>query len=203
MVTRLSNSTYYFLERKPSPWGDYGLLLEHGMGMMDRSKSAFHLRRTGPYIDPITLPVGEVVITEQLRMKLLDAGLAGVRCVPVVKDKIVTMDWENWDRRKRNPTVYPYNGTPENYIECGVHSEDSARRMGPLWALDLPVVAKVVRPKRGDVLPGTVKVDEGSLKELDVAVSREVLWPIISRKALDVLRREAGDRVRYIPCRLI
>jgi hypothetical protein len=75
--------------------------------------------------------------------------------------------------------------------------------MGPLWALDLPVVAKVVRPKRGDVLPGNVKVDEGSLKELDVAVSREVLWPIISRKALDVLRREAGDRVRYIPCRLI
>jgi len=191
---------FYFLQRAPSPWGDYGLLLEHGLGMMNRERTALHLRRAGPYIYPITMPFGEVVINDGVHSKLVSADLIGLRCVPVIKDKIVAIDWQQWDRSKRSPAFYPENGSPVNYIECGAHSEKAAKAMGPLWAIDLPVVARVVRPRKGDVSPKSVRVDKASLSGVDFAVSRDVLWPIMSIRAVELVRDEAGDRIRFEPC---
>ena len=57
----------YFAPRAArAPWGDYGLILIHGMSChLPRENGLIQLERTGPFIPPMTIPgTGDVVLTQ-------------------------------------------------------------------------------------------------------------------------------------------
>src|SRR5262249_34900527 len=118
------------------PWGDYGEILHHGIAWnRKRVDGLIQLERTAPYIPPLTMPsVDHVVVVESLRQQLLRSTLRGYALLPVVKTRIVRLEWESWPRDTK-PAKYPSGGEPENYVLRRKHHPASADALGNLWEL--------------------------------------------------------------------
>jgi len=141
-----------YLRLKPveSPWGDYGHILYHGMSMHQPCfEGKIRLERTGPDIFPITFPI-VVVVTEDCRRALLASGLTGATFRPVIKHRIVDLDWTIWDTTDDGPPELPDSGEPEDYILDRPHSPEIASAMPDLWEL-------IAGSKMSDIyyVPGT------------------------------------------------
>src|SRR5262245_28569859 len=96
-------------------WGDCGDILMHGF-QADGESEQMRLMRTGPFIPPITFPPLSCVVTDKLRGSMLSSGLTGLDFVPVIKHKIVKLNWEEWDRTiEPEPWQLPER-EPEDYI---------------------------------------------------------------------------------------
>ena len=125
----------FLLKSIEPPWGDYGHLLFHGMSMHEsRSDSKIRLERTGPDIFPITFPI-DVIVTDEFRREYESSGLDGVTFRPVIKYRIVELDWSSWDLTDDEAPEVPDSGEPEDYVLARPHSPKAAAAMPELWEL--------------------------------------------------------------------
>ena len=101
------------------------------------------LRRTGPFLPPISFPWGpsgtRVVVSDDVRKRIESEGFEGISFREVVKEKIVRLDWHLWDLAAGKPQWYPENGEPQEYLD-GPHEPKTAGRMPNAWELLPPVV---------------------------------------------------------------
>jgi hypothetical protein len=85
------------------------------------------------------------------------AGFADLQFREAIKDRIVALDWDAWDRSADAPEHYPDGGEPEEYIWNEPHSPEAARRMPVAWELLPPVIRaeyeQIDGPRRGTVGP--------------------------------------------------
>jgi hypothetical protein len=123
----------YTLKSAAPPWGDYGNVLWHGLATEERG--ALILERTGPFVPPITFPGLTIVVTDGLRRLLDVEAFSGYEWRPVIKKRVVALDWTEWDLSAEDPGTYPAGGEPENYILGRKHNEQAARAMTDLWQL--------------------------------------------------------------------
>lgn len=141
----------YILRASPSPWGDYGSILRHGMcAHADRDElGRLPLERTGPFVPPITFPgISDVVITGDLKRELEAASLGVVTFVPVWKKRIVKLAWHEWDETAAEPASYPAGGEPENYVLGRRHDAELAEAIGDLWEVCMPEKLGLQLPER-------------------------------------------------------
>jgi hypothetical protein len=68
-----------------------------------------------------------------------------MRFRPVIKRRIVHLDWHRWDPTAAEPVEYPDGGEPEDYILSRPHDPDLAEQMGTLWELCLEEHARTER----------------------------------------------------------
>jgi hypothetical protein len=125
----------------PAPWGDYGDILRHGLATdieENGTLQAIELERTGPFVPPITFPLGAVIVTDGFRRELDIARFSGLDFVPVRLAKVVRIDWPSWDSDAPNPGQYPAGGEPENYILRRRHAPNLATQMPTLWGWRVP-----------------------------------------------------------------
>jgi hypothetical protein len=144
----------FFVPRAPqSPWGDYGHMLVHGMtAHLPRAGDKLRLERTGPFMPPITFPgIGDIVVTDQVRKAIEANAFVGIRFRPVVKERIVRLDWQRWNQTDDAPAVLPRTFEPEDYILGRRHSAALARKLGRLWEL-LPTTVPATPSSRGWVV---------------------------------------------------
>ena len=122
----------FLLDPIEAPWGDYGHILYHGMSMhSSRSDGRIRLERTGPDIFPITFPI-DVIVTDEFRRAFEKSGLRGARFLPVIKHRIVELDWGSWDTTEDEAPEMPESGGPEDYILGRPHSPRAAAAMPEL-----------------------------------------------------------------------
>jgi hypothetical protein len=133
--------------RQSAFWGDYGNILATGLGTK-RDKTTGHLlvERAGPFAPPMMFTheslVGFVVlVTQSFRDKLESANFGDLTFRPTVKQHIVCVPWETWDRQTRLPPVIPDSGEPEDYILGQEHSAHTALEMEEIWEFDAPALA--------------------------------------------------------------
>lgn len=125
----------FTLHGADGPWGDYSDILLHGMvDYQDDAPDRVLLERCGPYIPPVSVPHGDVIVTDEARSALVRA-FPDLQFVEVEKKRIVRLDWHKWDQTKDEPKRYPRGGEPENYILKRRHSQKTANAMGRLSAL--------------------------------------------------------------------
>lgn len=150
-------------------WGDYGYYLHHGIAW-NRVDGLLQLERTGPNMPALTIPgTRNVVVVDSLRRRLLESPLTGYSFLPVVKHRIVHLDWEAWPKRKR-PKKYPAGGEPENYIRRRKHHPPSAHALGDLWEL-MPTTKIDFRPgKPPTLLSGESDEDFFGTGPLDIGL---------------------------------
>jgi len=111
-----------------------------------RDDGRLRLERTGPFMPPVTFPgVGPIVITAKVREELQHSELTGAAFVPVVKHRIVKLDWRSWNLDAAAPLEYPEEGEPENYILERPHDPAVAIALGDLWEVQLGNHAETVR----------------------------------------------------------
>ena len=171
----------------PGDWGDYGDILQHGMGgYSHRVNENMQLERTGPFIPPVSFPsCGNFVVTTEARALLEESGLSGFRFQPVDKKLIVELNWQNWDLNAPEPAEYPEGGEPENYILGKEHSAEAAAALGDLWEIVVSKVAKVIKPNKPYThnLYKEFLIDPATWDGSDIFGSEDVGWVLFTDRA--------------------
>jgi hypothetical protein len=140
----MQDGIFTLKERPMTDWGDYGHVLQHGLGpFLPRHEGCLALLRTGPFIPPITFPGwpsfdnrgSGVVVTQAVRSAFEDSGLSGLSFQAALKVRIVWLPWHEWDLSAAEPHFRPPGGEPEGYILEESPSEKAAESLGDLWEL--------------------------------------------------------------------
>jgi hypothetical protein len=152
MEVRMMDKPAYILHNRRMPWGDYGDTLLSGMSShLDRGNGLLQLERTGPFVPPITKSGidarghGQLVVTDTYRSLLETTKFSGLSFLPVIKKRIVHLEWQTWDQTARKPAEYPETYEPEDYILARRHDQALADQMGALWELCLEEHARTDR----------------------------------------------------------
>jgi hypothetical protein len=181
---------YYVLESGAAPWGDYGNILWAGFTEEGHGPGEILVTRTGPFVPPITVPFGRVLVTDEFRQKLSAEGFSGLSFEPVEDRKVVPIAWEQWNADAQDPLFYPETGEPEDYLLGATHDEELAATMPRLWAWSVqPTPNLQVQGSntfRRELHPGT-----------DVAREYLIVW--ISERLKLWLAEHAGKWVSFAP----
>jgi hypothetical protein len=145
----MSDVTAYAAMTREAPWGDYGSIIVHGLSAhLDRLEGQLQLERTGPYVPGITLPgISDVVVVDEVRERIQAASLSGCRFVPLMKSRIVHLDWSDWDLESELPREMPESGEPEDFVLARSHDHALSDEIGPLWELQLDAGPRVARTR--------------------------------------------------------
>lgn len=127
-------------------WGDYSDVLVAGLASrLNRENALLQLERTRSFVPPITIPhLSEIIVTNELKVVLEKAQLSGMTFLPIIKKRIVFLEWEKWDLAADEPEEYPESGEPEDYILQKPHSKQLAQQMGELWEISLEDHAELI-----------------------------------------------------------
>jgi len=188
---------YHYLDTVSNHWGDYYDALVHGALDLDEDTGESRLRRAGPFIPPLTQPDPGIVVTDALRKELERSGLTGFTFVPVVKEKIVAIDWHEWDPAGAEPDEIPESGEPEDYVDDGEHSPEAAAAMGELWRLEIPELARVERDRRIVASRAELHLLVATTNGLDFVRSPDVGYCFVSDRAREWLETHAGEWVQF------
>jgi hypothetical protein len=188
-------SKFYTLRRPKTPWGDYSDILTHGMSERANEDGALlHLERTGPFVPALTFPgMGDLVVTDAFRKQLESSGLAGLHFQPVVKKRIVHLDWHSWDKSAKYAPVIPDSGEPEDYILTGAHSRETSEQMGDLWSLKLSGTATIRREGK----PVRILLEASSWHGDDVFRAVGVGFVYVTEKAKAWLEQQAPEHLAF------
>lgn len=185
------------------PWGSYGEMLWQGIYVYDKHTNSHMVFRTGAFCPSIyrsqynrEAPV--LIVKEDVLQYIIDANLKGFTHQPVSKEKIVKLDWENWDMTAPEPKIYPAGDMDaEEYITRRKHNEAIAAQIGNIYALI---------PQKDGLLyceqeRNSAKLVEQSLSGLDIFIDRlfydfcsEIY---VSEKAKDVLSEYYSDLLTF------
>lgn len=156
------------------PWGSYGETLWQGIYVYDKHTNSHMVFRTGAFCPSIyrsqfnrESPV--LIVKENVLQYIIDANLKGFTHQPVVKEKIVKLDWENWDMTAPEPEIYPSGSIDaEEYFTRRKHNEAIAAQIGNLYAL-IPQKDGLLYCKQER---NSAKLVEQSLSGLDIFIDR-------------------------------
>src|SRR5262245_37037098 len=133
-------TAYHQIASAAAPWGDYGDVLWSGI-TDEGHRSTITLSRTGPFVPPITLPFGHIIVTEEFRKKISTANFSGLTFAPVNYGTVVRIGWDGWDWNAADPAFYPDTGEPEDYLNPAAHDAGLAAAMPKLWAWSVAATA--------------------------------------------------------------
>ena len=190
---------FFTIQECEHSWGDYGNTLLQGQATRDEVTGLLQIQRTGPFVPPISFPgLREIVVTEDFRAQLEASGLTGFSFRPVVKQHIVDLDWQKWDKNADDPKVYPRSGEPEDYILERKHSPKTASKMPVLWELAVGQSARVLREKDKTAPTGVVLYFQSETWKGDNLVRvPEVLYTFADLKAKEWLDGTVAEYVRF------
>jgi hypothetical protein len=192
--------SFFKIERRsilPEDWGDYGDILQNGMTAP--SDLGIAVLRTGPYIPPITMPFGGIVLTSEAKKLVELSGLTGFTFLPVEKRLVVEVPWETWDLNDEMPPELPESGEPEDYIHGQPHSPIAAAALGELWQLSVPGTAKILRPRPIVRSHMELQFDLNSWNGADLIGSSDVGYTLFTDRAQNWFSERWGEYVQFDP----
>jgi hypothetical protein len=169
----------------PGEWGDYGDILQHGMGAHSaRRDGRMQLERTGPYIPSVSFPgLRGFVLTSAARLIFESSGLTGCTFQPVDKRLIVELHWEEWDLNAPEPATYPETGEPEDYVLGQPHSPEAAEQLGDLWEVTVPPTVRVLRLRPIVESSKELTIDSATWNGADIFASSDVGYTFFTERA--------------------
>ena len=196
---------YYILRNKAMPWGSYGEILWQGIYHFSKSTQEHLIMRTGPFCPPIyrsqydrQIPV--LIMTHKISRQISDNNFSGLTIEPVVKEKIVKLNWETWDLTAPEPQIYPSGDMDaEEYIISRKHNEITSSQMSELYVM-IPQKDGLLYKEISELNKG-FKLLPSSLSGLDFFVDRLYCnWfseIYVSQRAKKILESELGEYLYF------
>jgi hypothetical protein len=176
-------------KREYKAWGDYASILIHGMGKKIKDTGDppdIEVERVGPFVPSISSVLAGLIATDEAKQIIESWNLVGLRFKPVIKKRIVRLNWREWDPKKE--PKYPAGGEPENYILGRKHDEELSDQIGVLWGVTSidsatfkEVAAGEVDFERSCLISERFKslLEESKLDEwLDIEVAEPKEWDL-------------------------
>ncbi|MDF1663389.1 MAG: hypothetical protein P1V97_16575, partial [Planctomycetota bacterium] len=114
--------------------GSYGDVLVHGLVNFDPKPGNLILERTGPFIPPITHPLGTLLVNNEAKKKMERCSLfSELNFEQVIIKKMVELHWEDWSLELLDVPIYPAENEPVNYIWKNNHNLHLASKTAPIW----------------------------------------------------------------------
>lgn len=186
------------------PWGDYGNILFSGLlNVMDKDYYDLEvpeLERTGPYIPDIYIANRRNVVAVEFVKNLIEKNkITGIKeFKSVTKKKIVNINWQTWDKNKKDPLFYPKSKEPEDYILKGENDKQLADLMPEVWELDIIQKYELEKIKEE---PDNIGYSDLALKntpELDIFYPKNMLFVVVSEKFKSLLMSNEIKSLNYI-----
>lgn len=184
----------------PGDWGDYGDILQQGMGEhSERENGRMQLERTGPFIPPITFPAMRgFVLTAEAKSMLESSGLSGGFSFILVDKKLIAeLHWEEWDLHAPEPAIYPETGEPEDYILGQPHNTRAAAELGELWEVFVPRTVAVLRDIETEGSITELAIDASTWNGEDIFASEDVGYVFFTAKAQNWFFGHFGEYVDF------
>jgi hypothetical protein len=86
-----------------------------------------------------------------MKLAMEGAGFAGVEFKPVIKERIVRVDWHTWNLEAGDPKYYPKEGEPEGFILDKRHSKMMSKYIGDIWEVVPSIGAEMKRIQVGEM----------------------------------------------------
>ncbi|WP_438280634.1 hypothetical protein [Pseudomonas alabamensis] len=125
--------TIYLCQNAPTPWGDWGSALIHGLIGWDETTDVDSIERAGPFTPPAYICWGSLIFTQPIKEALEASKLKGIRYEHLEKTHIVRIDWQDWDVNKPITDYIDLDGGPSSIIEGFEHDPSLARQMPDYW----------------------------------------------------------------------
>jgi len=131
----------------PTPWGDYGKILVHGMtSHLARYDGLLQLERAGSRFPAITRPGPSHIVVKGAVRDFLAARMPALEFRQVILRSCVRLEWVDWDPALDEPAEYPDSGEPEDYILSRPHDPMVAASIGTLWELVPEIIDGIQAP---------------------------------------------------------
>lgn len=145
-------------------------------------------KRTGPFAPPMVLVEScDIVVTNEVKVKLEQSDLKGLSFKKVDKVHIVDFEWHTWNLTQEHPPVYPIGNDPYNYILGFPHSRDASEKMGMLWEVKLEVNGKFIDSYTYE--PGN--------KDVDIMNTYNSGWVLVNEKAKRWISENCGQYLEF------
>jgi hypothetical protein len=143
--TKMISSNQYYVLQQRCLWGDYGFALISGYAYCRGPERVLHLKRTGPFLPPISFPrlstEGRIpVVSTDFRAALERVGFPNLVFRPIVFDRIVKIQWNLWDLGAEEPAFYPLLPSPLSYIDDNKNDEILRRKMETAYEVIFPII---------------------------------------------------------------
>ena len=206
MVKKPRHEKNLWVVEQRTLWGDYGSVLIAGYARREADGAPLALHRTGPFLPPLSFPwitnTGghAVVVSADFKQKLEALNLPGVAFREAARARIVPLAWEKWDLTASEPSIYPEQGEPENYVWEKKHDAACAAKMGAAFEL-VPPVGPVVIERLEDPAGGYLDEFAARANAADVpAIFRSHPthgYVIVDDEMKAWLEKHAGAWVRF------
>ncbi|MCA9198748.1 MAG: hypothetical protein KDA87_14465 [Planctomycetales bacterium] len=146
---------FFKIEVATTLWGDYGVILAHGVwgqnrfneyGVLDLSKPLKGMR-TGPFVPDLTLNSQNLVIPDRSRRLLEELG--ATKFSPADLEKAGWIPWHEWGLLAPEPKKYPPGGEPFNYLDRLPDSDKAREAIGDIWEVMFETTAEFSSTKIG------------------------------------------------------
>jgi hypothetical protein len=185
----------YKIENKKMPWGDYGNILL--TGILNTEGGVTKIKRTGPYIPPITIcGIDTVVVTTEFKELIESSGLQGFSFTPMDILKLVNIDWTNWDLRADEPKFYPETGEPEDYIDEGQNDDKLLSKVKFLWTMNISNKIEVELKQGSDWWINIPQIRKDSWKE-NFGVTEKIRYVFVDDIGKDWLTDNCDGQLSF------
>lgn len=192
----------YILNNRKMPWGSYGEMLWQGIYYFNKKKKQHCISRTAPFCPKIyrsqydsQMPV--VIVKEDVK-NLIENHFTDLNFTEIHKEKIVKIDWQDWDLSADEPAIYPSGDMDaEEYITRRKHNESLSKEMGKLYAL-IPYKEGYVYYDEKDGKEKLVKSVLPS-KDIFIANSLKDQHIYVSEKMKSFLESSFPDEIYFKP----
>lgn len=192
----------YILKNKNMPWGSYGEILWQGIYYFNERTKIHCISITAPFCPEIYRSQYDrqppVIIVRASAQKLLENNFEALNFVEIHKEKIVKLDWQDWDLSADEPAIYPSGDMDaEEYITRRKHDETLSKEIGKLYAL--------IPDKEGyvyyDEKDGKEKLVKSALpsKDIFIANSLKDQHIYVSEKVKSFLESSFPDEIYFKP----
>lgn len=112
-------------------WGDYWHTILCGISG-GRRDGRLEFMRTGPMVPPLAVTLADdLVVTESITSTLRHvSGVTGF--LPVIKEKIVRLDWSTWSLDGDEPALRRFE-EPEDVVLAAQHDANLSHEIGELY----------------------------------------------------------------------
>ncbi|MGF7108538.1 hypothetical protein [Treponema pedis] len=192
----------YILKNKKMPWGNYGEILWQGIYFFDKKKKEHCHLRTAPFCPEIYRSQYDrecpVIIVKEHIKKLIEESFLNFNFKKIRKDKIVKLDWQDWDLSADEPKLYPSGDMDaEEYITNRKPNELLSQELGNLYAL-IPEKEGYAYYDKKDTKEKLVK-STLSAKDIFVVHSLKSQEIYVSEKIKSFLETRFSDEIYFEP----
>lgn len=197
----------FFVENKYplriQEWGDFGVTLWSGFAAKDDTGDIF-IERVGPFTPEIYVVMNFLICTEKMKLSLIDSEIKGVNFLPVQKQKIINLDWQNFAPNSEIYDILPDVNEPDELL-TSLKNDDKLLSSMPNYGAIKPsskIKIRQIAPYKYKTRHSAIEAYdvESNLGDIVVADTRSGYF--VTDHGREIFEKIGGNFLEFVPLKI-